>query len=145
MLTKLINNLEEIVNNLNPILAESVSNTDSALLDVHADQLKHGKSGSGERIGKYKNKQYRRKKFDMNPLAGYGNVDLKLTGEFQRERRVVVFSDSYAITSLDSKTDQLVEKYGDIIFNLSPVYQKQYVNTAFRAAAFAEFKKQLFL
>jgi hypothetical protein len=142
-LSQLIRNLERM--SVDSILSESVKNTDSDLLRLHSDQWKHGRSGDGDKIGKYKNKAYRRKKFEMNPLAGYGNVDLELFGELKRQRRVEIFSDSYFIISLDDKAEKLTEKYGEDIWRLSPVYQKTYVKTSLRAAAFLEFKRQLFL
>ena len=69
-------------------------------------------------IGKYKNAKYAQMKFAMSSLAGYGNVDLKLTGDFQSEIFVDVRNDIFVISSADSKDNDLTQKYGDNIWGL---------------------------
>lgn len=119
------------------IIRESVEETRSEIVQAQRDQMLHGLKSDGKKIGKYKNPDYARKKYQMNQLAGMGNVDLKYTGEFQSEAFVDTRNDSVVFGSADNvpvdtgdgtmgKTDKLVEQYGGDIFGLSPSYAAEY-------------------
>lgn len=105
--------------NFTEIIKEVVSDSKDDLVDIQKKQMLRGEASDGSKIGKYKNKYYRRKKFNLNPLAGYGNVDLRLTGEFQRNIKVFFFSDSFFFESSDSKSIKLQEMYGEEIYGLN--------------------------
>lgn len=47
-------------------------------------------------------------------------VNLRDTGSFQRAMKLIVTRHTYQVTSTDSKTPDLVRKYGDVIFGLTP-------------------------
>lgn len=47
-------------------------------------EFEYGKRPDGNQIGKYSGGFYSLKKYKLNPLAGSGNVDLKLTGASER-------------------------------------------------------------
>lgn len=122
-INKLIKNLTAV--DFEQAISDALHDNAPALVKEQQDQMLHGENALGEKIGKYKNKYYRRKKFDMNPLAGYGNVDLKLKGEFQRNTKVFFFSRSFFFNSTDAKRDKLVGSYGEEIFGLNKKYTKQ--------------------
>ena len=63
----------------------------------------------------------------MNSLAGFGNVDLKLTGDFQFELFVDVRADTFVIDSADEKSQKLKSKYGEMIFGLADDYSDRFV------------------
>jgi len=69
----------------------------------------------GTKIGKYKSEKYAAKKLAQNPLAGSGNVDLKLTGEYHEELFVDVREQTLVIDSAASadKIENIIGKYGD--------------------------------
>lgn len=122
---KLIRNARQI--DMERTVSDTMHATQGELVDAQQEQMLGGKDSEGERIGKYKNKYYRRKKFNMNPLAGYGNVDLRLTGEFYRNIKIFWFSSSFFFESTDEKNDRLVEKYGEDVFGLNKKSRKGYV------------------
>jgi hypothetical protein len=106
---------------------EVAFSSDAFLRSVESEQVKQmraGKNADGKRIGKYRNKAYARKKNEMNPEPGLGNVDLILTGEFSRN----IFAQSdggvMEIASNDSKSPMLEEKYGESIFGLSDKFKE---------------------
>ena len=105
-------NFEEVVGNALEVQREK-------LIDYQQLQMLEGKKADGEQIGKYKNTYYANRKFGMNSLAGYGNVDLRLTNEFQRNINVRFFSNALTVFSTDSKSTDLMDKYGPNIFGLN--------------------------
>jgi hypothetical protein len=114
---RLINNLNSV--SINTVVRDTLASNQDGLVAAQQKQMLQGKNSAGAIIGKYKNKKYRALKFNMNPLAGYGNVDLRLKGEFQRNIKVYFFSTSFFFKSTDSKYERLTEKYGEIIWGLN--------------------------
>jgi hypothetical protein len=120
---RMINNVKSL--NFNEVIGNALHKSSDDLVIAQQQQMLRGETAmQGQKIGKYKSKSYRKKKFDMNPLAGYGNVDLKLTGIFQKNIKIYFFSESFFLTSTDSKTAKLVGAYGEEIFGLSPKSRK---------------------
>lgn len=112
--------------NFTDIVSEALEKQKAEIIEYQKAQMLHGENVEGKKIGKYKNMDYIRKKANMNPLAGYGNVDLKLTGEFQRNMNIRFFADSFVLFSNDSKAEDLVSKYGPTIFGLNAGFIKDF-------------------
>ncbi len=93
--------------------AGAIDDTKEEMKNIQRDQLLHGIKGDGKQIGKYRNRAYAAKKYAMNPLAGIGNVDLKLTGSVHNDIFVDVRDREFIIDSADTKMEGLTEKYGD--------------------------------
>lgn len=120
---KLISNTKAL--NFDTIIGDVLHDNSQSLVLSQQQQMLRGETAeAGKKIGKYKNKSYRKKKFEMNVLAGYGNVDLRLTGIFQKSIKLYFFSKSFFFTSSDSKTKKLTGKYGEDIFGLNPKSRK---------------------
>ena len=84
------------------------------------NQLKHGKNAVGKQIGKYRNKYYARKKYQENPLAGYENVDLILTGEFSNSIKIEYDNESMTFDAIGKDKPQgdltiLYERNGPVL------------------------------
>ena len=118
------NNLKSI--EFNKIIQEGIFETKNEIVEYQKGQMLRGLKSTGAIIGKYKNKDYAIKKANMNPLAGINNVDLRLTGEFQRNIKLKFFSSSFEIFSTDWKFEELSNKYGNEIFGLSVPYRAEY-------------------
>lgn len=114
--------------NIRTIAETSIEETKQDIIDRQKEQMRYGLNAKGQKIGKYKNDAYARKKNAMNPLAGMGNVDLKLEGNFTGALKVDVGPDVYKTYSTDSKAEALTEKYGPDIVGLDPDHKKGYVN-----------------
>lgn len=101
--------------NIDQLAKEAVEETRDQLLDIQRDQLLHGEAKDGSKIGKYKNPKYAAKKLAKNPLAGSGNVDLKLTGEYHEELFVDIRQQTLIIDSAadPDKVANINEMYGD--------------------------------
>lgn len=95
---------------------ESLEAQEALIARTQRQQLKTGLTGgvnAGRLIGQYKNKSYARKKFAQNSEAGYGNVDLTLTGDYANAIFIDVLASTIVIGSTDSKADILGKKYGE--------------------------------
>lgn len=79
-----------------------------------------GDRPDGSIIGVYRSSEYAMFKQQMNPKAG-GDVDLTLTESLGDKIQMIPKSKAmFQIISTDSKYSEIVEKYGDVNFNLSP-------------------------
>lgn len=105
----------------------AIDDTRGQLVLKQQMQMLHGLDAKGEKIGKYRNPEYAAAKYAMNPLAGEGYVDLRLTKQFFNDQFVDVRTDVFVIDSGDPKTRLLVQKYGEDIFGLNKDYKAEYV------------------
>ena len=84
------------------------------------ERWKKGITPNGDKIGLYSWYSYALFKQEINPLADFGTVDLTLTGELARQITFVTMSENqYEIFSKDEKYNKIIQKYGDVNFNIS--------------------------
>ena len=88
------------------------------------DRWALGKKPDGSTIGLYRSEEYAREKFGGSSLAGFGNVDLTLTGSLWKGIQISGFKDEYEVFSTDSKYEDIVDKYGEYNFNISETEKK---------------------
>lgn len=72
-----------------------------------------------KKIGRYKSDSYSDYKNSINPLAGYGYVDLINTGAFSNGLFLKQQGRGFIFESANDKNDTLKEKYGEEIFGLN--------------------------
>lgn len=101
--------------------------TKDQLLTVQKDQMIHGISSDDAGIGQYRSEEYANQKYDQSSLAGYGNVDLRLTGAFYNAMKTTATGEGLVIYSTDEKAQSLEEKYGSAIYSLSKKYRPNYI------------------
>lgn len=100
-------------------LAAALQEMEPYILDKNTGQLERGEDRDGDRLRQYRSEEYAFEKQRMNPLPGFGNPDLKLTGSFHDKFFLSVSKNTLLISSRDSKRDELVAKYGEQIFGLN--------------------------
>ena len=88
---------------------------------------------SNSRIGIYKSRRYAEKKYKLSQRAGFGNVDLRLTGAFYAALRITIRKETFLVDSSDKKSDILEGRYGKSIFILSDEGHRKFIRLAFRA------------
>lgn len=108
---KLIRNAQSL--DLREVVEDAMDATKKELVRSQRDQLLHGLRADGGRIGQYKDKYYAKKKYALNPLAGEGNMDWKLTGELHADIFADVRDNTVVLDSADPKTGALIERLGD--------------------------------
>lgn len=112
---------------LNDIALQSMADTAPAFVAVQKDQLLEGFDSTDHRLQSYKSPKYATKKNSMNPLPGYGNPDLKLTGDFYSSIRADIDNDGLLISASDPKAPSLEKKYGNRIYTLSESFKPEYI------------------
>ncbi len=127
------------------LASDIVENKPQVIIDMNKDNLVHGIKKDGTQIGKYKDQgYYSRKKFAMNSKAGFGNVDLINKRAFVGGMFLKMFSSGvFDIRSRDSKSDELMTKYGDDIFGLTSDNKKKYRTDVLQPELVREVKKIL--
>ena len=86
-----------------------------AIIDLNTEQLENGTASTGEKIlPRYRSVSYALQKARMNPKAGEGVPDLKVTGSFYGNFRTELRSNILSIYSTDSKANDLEQKYKNI-------------------------------
>lgn len=119
----LIRNLEAI--DMEQVIGEALEQTIEQHKIRLQNQMLHGEAKTGK-IGKYRSLSYAARKVLINPLAGFGNVDLKLTGSFQDLIEIKVDGAGTNTTSADEKAEELRHKYGDEIYGLNKQNKSDY-------------------
>ncbi len=110
------------------VVEDVYDQTKEPLADLNAVQLLNGLSAKGKNLKSYRSAEYATEKNRINPLPGYGNPDLRLTGAFYRGIYASNQGGSLTITSTDSKTADLEKKYGELnIFGLSEKFRIEHV------------------
>lgn len=123
---ELFKSLIYIKKNLDNFILAAIKQTTKELEEVQRDQMQVGENAEGNIIGKLRNPAYAKKKKQKGGIAKLGLVDLKNTGDFYDAIYAKVESKFIEISSSDSKTDLLEEKYGTIIFGLNDYYKQKY-------------------
>lgn len=110
------------------VIEDSLEEAAPLIADRQKDQMLQGKNAKGQTIRKYRSAAYAKKKNQMNPIAGYGNWDAKLTGSFYNEIFAEVRGSRLVISSTNEKTDKLVSMAGEELFGLNKPTKKEFVN-----------------
>jgi hypothetical protein len=100
------------------LIDTAVFDNEAELVDALTAQLQTGRDQMGDRIGEYKSNDYAEMKFNMNPKAGMGFVDLKYTGDFYSGMFLEKIEKDFQIRSSDSKAEDLADRYGEWIYGL---------------------------
>lgn len=110
-----INNLLQSALKLNitDVALNAMATNEEGYKLLQKDQLLHGLRADGGLIGKYRSEAYANEKYAQNSLAGFGNVDLRLKGDFYSAIQVSTAADGFIIEDTDSKAAELEAKYGD--------------------------------
>ena len=101
------------------------------MLDLNRDQLMQGKRSDGSDITPEYTYFTRLRKMEQG--ANPDVVSLYDTGDFQREMYLDVGNDTLEIDSMDDKSSELKDKYGEGIFGLDDTSRKEYVGGIFPA------------
>lgn len=107
------------IRNTDRIFKGAVLENENFILDANTAQLENGKDSFDKLLWEYASDEYARFKQSIGSKAPFGIADLKLTGDFYSGFTLVVEGNEFRITSTDSKTSDLVSRYGEEIFGLT--------------------------
>lgn len=106
--------------NLDKLKRETIAENDKVLIDVNRSQLRAGFDAEGKQLTRYASIRYARAKSTLSSYkAPFRVPDLYLTGSFQDNMNLRVFTSEFDISSTDSKAEGLYRKYGEI-FGIAP-------------------------
>ncbi len=128
--------------NVSEVVQAAVAGTVQDFEQLQKLQMLTGKDSKGNIIGKYKSEEYAAEKFAMNPLAGRGNMDFRLKGDFFKEFFTRLGTNSVFISSSNIKTERLLKINKDV-FGLNTENLKEYSIQHIGPTANRIFKKQL--
>jgi len=99
-----------------------VKANEKPLVQINREQMQSGINAEGQTIGAYRSASYAKFKKAMGSKSPYRVPDLLLTGSFQDKMTLETDDRDYFITSTDSKTGDLMEKYKENgnIFGITP-------------------------
>lgn len=126
-LSQMINDFQKRRQILKKSVADSLNETSKQWIALNDAQMTAGLTSENKKIGKYRSKEYADYKFQLNPFAGKGNVDLRLTGAFYRAKYVIIQGNKLISGSKDPKNDDLEDAYGEKIHGLNPANMKRYI------------------
>ena len=118
-----INKLEKAKNNVESDVLSLLIDNESEIRAMIKQRWLLGKRTDGDIIGVYSDSDYSNgyaeQKNRMNPKAGYGNVDLVLSGDLVGRIKTVLENKKIEIISTDDKFEDILENYGADNFNIT--------------------------
>lgn len=139
-INEMIRRMESV--NMNETIQLAVAGTVTEFEKLQKLQMLLGKDSNGGVIGKYKNQKYARAKHAINPLAGLGNMDFRLTGDFYKNFFTRLSSNAILISSTDKKTERLLKINKDV-FGLNSDSAKEYSISYIKPEANKLIKRQM--
>lgn len=113
--------------NFDQVVRDSFEETKGSIVDFDRKNLRQGFKVDGTRIGFYASVPYAAKKFNQSSEAGFGYIDLYLSGSWSGGINVTVNSKSFTTFSVDSKALKLEADYSPLIYGLPNKYKPNYV------------------
>lgn len=115
MFSILIDNVNEIIDNLEPLIVQEMKREEAQIIDMNTAQLSEGKLDNDTFIQpELKSEEYAKEKKAMGGKAPLGVPDLHNEGNFYSGFFTKEEKDGLSISSSDEKTDKLEKKYSNI-------------------------------
>jgi hypothetical protein len=111
--------------------------------DENKAQLFAGFNRFGDHLDEYKSFRYAEDKHFLNPVPGFGNPDLFVTGDFYAGIKGRISGSQILEKSSDIKNDRLVADYPGI-FGLGGRFKVEFVKDKYAPAFYIEAKKRIF-
>lgn len=125
-------------------LRELVIRNEDYILGLNKSQLNdQGVNAHGEKIMDYAPYSPYTVKLKKEKGQPFDRVTLRDTGKFQAGFKLIVTPKTFRVTSTDSKTPQLVEKYGPYIFGLSTENKEKLIQDVLLPGLFDYMNKSL--
>jgi hypothetical protein len=126
------------------IFSDVIAKNEQHLINLNHNQLyKDSSDSEGNQLQQYNSLEYAREKESMNPGIGFRNTDLYYTGAFYRGWSLLITNTGFLFDSSDSKTSDLIEKYGQNIFGLRKDNLESFAVNIFAHDFFTELNTQL--
>jgi hypothetical protein len=115
MFSTLIENVNEIIDNVEPLIVKEMIREEAQIIDMNTAQLSEGKLDNDTYINpELASDEYAKEKKSNGGKAPIGVPDLHDEGDFYSGFYTKEEKDGLSISSSDPKTDKLEEKYSNI-------------------------------
>lgn len=101
------------------MLTETLESHEEDITDAIKEQLRYGKKGDGTLFEKYSPLTIQKKQENGRVIMGE-RIALIDTGDFWQSIFATPYDNMIEIDAKDWKRDELVERYGEVIFQLLP-------------------------
>ncbi len=129
--------------NVRKVAQQTFEGTKKELEEFQIGQMITGVKADGKKIGKYKSFNYATYKYNFNTLAGFGFIDLRLTGDFYKGVFAEIKASSVVFFSKDAKASKLDDTYHP--FGLTAqsraTYSKKFFGPVFQKKVKSELSK----
>lgn len=126
------------------IFSDVIAKNEEHLIQLNQNQLyKDSSDSEGNQLQQYNSIEYALEKSKMNAGVGFGNTDLYYTGAFYRGWSLLITNTGFLFDSSDSKTSDLISKYGQNIFGIRKDNLESFTVNIFANDFFTELKTQL--
>lgn len=116
-------NLEQVIETIDIIVLESAMDNQTTIADIQADQMSVGLLSDGEPIRpELRSDEYANLKIAEGGRAPLYTPDLHNEGSFYRGIYAKIVDKAIETNSTDGKTDDLISKYGPLIFGLTEAF-----------------------
>ena len=138
----LYNNAKAI--DLADIFSDVIAKNEDHLIQLNQNQLyKDSSDSEGNELQNYNSLEYSLEKSQMNPSVGFGRADLYYTGAFYRGWSLLITNTGFLFDSSDSKTSDLISKYGQNIFGIRKDNLESFTVNIFANDFFTELNNKL--
>lgn len=113
------------------VIQQSIETTQGSFIELQKAQLHAGFNEDGSKIGDdtpYASELYAEKKEQQNPLPGFGNPDLFLTGKTYDGIELEIDDNAININSRDPKFAKLNAKYPFAFAGVGGKYKENYLS-----------------
>lgn len=143
----LLSTVETVERNLNDgfYTRKALEQNSQKIVELNVEQLyEYGINSLGIRIDTYDPYSTYTVRVKKEKGQPYDRVTLRDTGDFHRSFEVVFGPASFYITATDSKTQMLVERYGERIFGLTTENKKELTEKYVVPEITKEIRRELF-
>lgn len=113
------------------IIANVVDDNEHQVRNWITNRWLLGKNSENELIGLYRGSGYAEEKYKLNNRAGFGNVDLTYSGLMGRSIQISGFNNEFEVFSTVGYYDDIVQKYGEVNFNITDAEKNKLTNIIF--------------
>lgn len=129
---------------LEELFEDCVTDLEQEVVELNQRQMyDKGENANGTKIGEYNSPFYAMEKNRMNPVVGFGNVDLKYSGKFYNSMYVYADKVGFFVDADVSYIDEIFDKYGQAMLGLSQTSLSQFVEGYFQDLFFKKLHQKL--
>lgn len=130
-LSEISSKLKSVQLSIDDVIANVVDDNENQIRNWITNRWLLGKDSNDDLIGLYRGESYANEKYKLNNNAGFGNVDLTYSGLMGRSIQISGFNNEFEVFSTVGYYDDIVQKYGEVNFNITDAEKEKLSNIIF--------------